>query len=159
MTAGPTSHHFTIVEFGRCCSLLVYIFLIFSRQINFFGIYEVIFRVSCTTLQNCCRSGYVCKGHFTQRRSNRPFCMVINLNNNNWIYHTMPYYTIPYHIIWNISNSHNSVICQARSMKFWMVVDLDNTNKLYHAIPCHIMPCHTVLYHKISSHTKYFKQP
>ena len=73
MTAGPTSHHFTIVEFGRCCALLVYIFLIFFWQINFFGIHELIFRVCCTTFQNCGRSRYVRKGHFTRRRSNTSF--------------------------------------------------------------------------------------
>ena len=45
----------------------------------------------------------------------------------------------------NISNSHNSLIFQARRLKFCMVVDIGNTNRLYHAIP----------YHKIPNHTKY----
>ena len=43
MTAGPTSHHFTIVEFGRCCALLVYIFLIFfgrSISLAFMSLYS-----------------------------------------------------------------------------------------------------------------------
>ena len=37
----------------------------------------------------------------------------------------------------NILNSHNSVIFQARRLKFCMVVHIGNTNKLYHAIPYH----------------------
>ena len=45
----------------------------------------------------------------------------------------------------NISNSHNSLIFQAKRPKFCMVVDIGNTNRLYHVIP----------YHKIPNHTKY----
>ena len=52
----------------------------------------------------------------------------------------------------NISNSNNSVICQARSLKFCMVVDLDNTNKLYHDIPCHAIPYNTIPQYTNSYH-------
>merc|ERR1711984_69082 len=70
-----------------------------------------------------------------------------------YIYHTLKYKIIPNTKYFtyqqpNNLNSHNSVICQARSLKFCMIIDLDNTNKLYHTKSYH-------RYTKIPSHTKY----
>ena len=57
--------------------------------------------------------------------------MVVDLGNTNIPYHAIPYDTIKYQIVPNISNSHKSVIYHARSSKFCKVVDIDNTNSIY----------------------------
>ena len=57
--------------------------------------------------------------------------MVVDLGNTNIPYHAIPYDTIKYQIVPNISNSHKSVIYHSRSSKFCKVVDIDNTNRIY----------------------------
>ena len=46
----------------------------------------------------------------------------------------------------NILNGHNSLIFQARRLKFCMVVDLDNNQRVYHVMPYHKIPNYTLLY-------------
>ena len=54
--------------------------------------------------------------------------MVVDLHNTNWIYHTMPYYTIWYQIF-------QTVIFHTSSPNFYMVEDLGNIKRPYNVIP------------------------